>query len=98
MAIVTNNQVVLKGYVDGTPKETDMELKQSSLSGLTAPKGSSAFLVKNLFLSCDPYMLRRMRQYYGSYIPPFVPGQVLPSPPPSLLRFQSHTLFLARAR
>ncbi|OWM72288.1 hypothetical protein CDL15_Pgr018173 [Punica granatum] len=75
MATVKNKQVVLKRYVEGTPKETDMEVQQSSRSGLTAPKGSSAFLVKNLFLSCDPYMFRRMRQYYGSYIPPFVPGQ-----------------------
>ncbi|KAK4787080.1 hypothetical protein SAY86_010913 [Trapa natans] len=75
MATATNKQVVLKGYVDGTPKETDLELKQSILSSLTAPEGSSALLVKNLFLSCDPYMFRRMRQFYGSYIPPFVPGQ-----------------------
>lgn len=55
---------------------TDFELKVGKLK-LEAPKGSGHFLVKNLFLSCDPYMRGRMRDYHDSYVPPFVPGQVL---------------------
>ncbi|XP_057961933.1 2-alkenal reductase (NADP(+)-dependent) [Malania oleifera] len=71
---VGNKQIVFKGFVNGIPKETDMELKVGGTIKLRAPKGSGAILVKNLYLSCDPYMRGRMRKFYGSYIPPFVPG------------------------
>ncbi|KAI3411713.1 PKS_ER domain-containing protein [Psidium guajava] len=72
-----NKQVIFKGFIKGAPMETDMELKVGSIidSGLKAPPGSGAFLVKNLYLSCDPYMRGRMRNSHASYIPPFVPGQ-----------------------
>lgn len=76
VAMVENKQVILKKYVDGIPKETDMEVKLGDKIELKAPKGSSCFLVKNLYLSCDPYMRGRMRDFRGSYLPPFVPGQV----------------------
>lgn len=75
VAEVENKQVILKGLVDGIPKETDMELQIGKIK-LKSPNGSGAFLVKNLYLSCDPYMRGRMRDFHGSYIPPFVPGQV----------------------
>lgn len=55
--------------------ETDMELKLGNTIQLRAPKGSGGILVKNLYLSCDPYMRARFRESYDSYIPPFVPGQ-----------------------
>lgn len=73
---VENKQVILKGYIDAIPQETDMELKLSKIH-LTLPPSESAILVKNLYLSCDPYMRGRMRDFHGSYIPPFVPSQVL---------------------
>ncbi|KAL3578932.1 hypothetical protein D5086_020436, partial [Populus alba] len=73
---VDNKQVIFKGFIDRIPRETDMELKIGKIE-LKAPKGSGAFLVKNLYLSCDPYMRGRMREYYDSYIPPFVPGQAI---------------------
>ncbi|KAG2693766.1 hypothetical protein I3760_08G111400 [Carya illinoinensis] len=76
MAEVDNKQVILKGYTDNAPEESDMELKVSKIK-LEAPKGSGAFLVKNLYLSCDPYMRGRMRDFRNSYIPHFVPGQPL---------------------
>lgn len=78
MEQVENKQVIFRGYIEGAPKETDMEIKISRIQ-LKAPKGSDsgAFLVKNLYLSCDPYMRGRMRSSFtSSYIPPFVPGQV----------------------
>lgn len=53
-----------------------MEFQVGKKIKLEAPKGSGAFLVKNLYLSCDPYMRGRMRNFSGSYIPPFVPGSV----------------------
>lgn len=74
--IVGNKQILFKGYIEGVPKESDMELKLGNEIKLEAPKGSGAFLVKNLYLSCDPYMRGRMRDFHGSYIPPFVPGSV----------------------
>ncbi|KAF8038404.1 hypothetical protein BT93_B1060 [Corymbia citriodora subsp. variegata] len=71
-----NRQVIFKGFIKRAPRETDMELKVGSIGGgLKAPAGPGAFLVKNLYLSCDPYMRGRMRGSRTSYIPPFVPGQ-----------------------
>ena len=74
--MVRNKQVVLKHFVVGEPKETDMEFRVGKAS-LRIPEGvEGAILVKNLYLSCDPYMRGRMREYYESYIPPFQPGSV----------------------
>ncbi|KAI6684325.1 hypothetical protein NL676_030238 [Syzygium grande] len=71
-----NRQVIFKGFIERVPRETDMEFRVGSINGsLKAPAGSGAFLVKNLYLSCDPYMRGRMRDSRTSYIPPFVPGQ-----------------------
>ena len=82
---VGNKQILFKGYIEGAPKESDMELKLGNEIKLEAPKGSGAFLVKNLYLSCDPYMRGRMRDFHGSYIPPFVPGSVRLSTPLKVL-------------
>ncbi|KAL7106423.1 hypothetical protein ACP275_07G112700 [Erythranthe tilingii] len=63
-----NKQVILKSYVNGSPKESDMELKTSTIE-LKIPKGcNDAVLVKNLYLSCDPYMLGRMKKLEGHYV------------------------------
>ncbi|XP_015962933.1 2-alkenal reductase (NADP(+)-dependent) [Arachis duranensis] len=78
--VMENKQVIFKGYIDGVPHETDMELKVSKidLSKIQGSgSGSGSILVKNLYLSCDPYMRGRMRDFRESYIPPFVPGQAL---------------------
>ncbi|KAL5775896.1 hypothetical protein ACOSP7_013453 [Xanthoceras sorbifolium] len=75
-SVVDNKQVIFKGYVERAPQETDMEIKITKLD-LHTPKASSSFLVKNLYLSCDPYMRGRMRHSFDSYIPPFVPGQAI---------------------
>lgn len=59
---VSNKQVILKGYVTGFPKESDMYVKTSPIK-LKLPEDESsnnAVLVKNLYLSCDPYMRGRM--------------------------------------
>jgi NADPH-dependent curcumin reductase CurA len=73
---VKNKQVIFKGYIDGVPKQTDMELKFSNIQLNTPSQSQQALLVKNLYLSCDPYMRGRMRDFHGSYIPPFVPSKV----------------------
>ncbi|XP_059665568.1 2-alkenal reductase (NADP(+)-dependent) [Cornus florida] len=74
---VENKQIIFKGFIETTPTETDMELKLGNKIKLKAPKGSGSLLVKNLYLSCDPYMRGRMRENYDSYIPPFTPGSVI---------------------
>lgn len=73
MAEVSNKQVILKGYVTGFPKESDMEIRTTTVK-LEVPAGSNAVLLKNLYLSCDPYMRIRMNQTEGSYAQSFTPG------------------------
>ncbi|KAK6930426.1 Oxidoreductase, N-terminal domain [Dillenia turbinata] len=70
---VRNKQVILKHHVTGFPKESDMEVKESTIC-LKLPEGSRAILVKNLYLSCDPCMRLRMDPRgksgnFGSYLP-----------------------------
>lgn len=75
---VSNKQVILKNYVTGFPKETDMEIINSTIK-LKLPDGDSSsgvVLVKNLYLSCDPYMRSRMKKTEGSYVESFTPGSV----------------------
>ncbi|OIW15365.1 hypothetical protein TanjilG_26738 [Lupinus angustifolius] len=55
MGEVRNKQVVLRNYVSGFPKESDMYLVESKIT-LKLPEGSNDVLLKNLYLSCDPYM------------------------------------------
>lgn len=74
---VRNKQVILKHYVTGSPKESDMEIRSTSLK-LKLPPGSNAVLIKNLYLSCDPYMrgCMSMAKPHGAYIHSFTPGSV----------------------
>lgn len=75
MAEVNNKQVIFKDYVSGFPTDTDMYMNTSTIS-LKVPEGSQAVLVKNLYLSCDPYMRARMTYTHTSYIGSFKPGSV----------------------
>ncbi|XP_059632986.1 2-alkenal reductase (NADP(+)-dependent)-like isoform X1 [Cornus florida] len=71
---VSNKQVILRDYVvAGIPKESDMSVTTGTIR-LKVPQGSDAILVKNLYLSCDPYMRSRMKKLEGSYIESFKPG------------------------
>lgn len=73
----SNKRIILKDYVVGYPKEEDMILTPSDIE-LKVPEGSGAVLVKNLFLSCDPYMRGRMsRPLVKSYTDAFTPGSVI---------------------
>ncbi|KAL4272341.1 hypothetical protein GQ457_13G027640 [Hibiscus cannabinus] len=72
---VRNKQVVLKNHVNsGLPKESDMEIKETSIQ-LKVPEGTKdAILLKNLYLSCDPYMRNRLKKLEGSYVASFQVG------------------------
>ncbi|CAH9080580.1 unnamed protein product [Cuscuta epithymum] len=74
-----NKQVIFKGYIEGIPKLTDMELVVGNrpVNLPDSDGGGAVMLVKNLYLSCDPYMRGRMRDSRDSYIPPFLPGSVI---------------------
>ncbi|KAI3459857.1 hypothetical protein Pfo_016520 [Paulownia fortunei] len=71
---VSNKQIILKDYVKGFPKESDMILKTSIIKLKVPEDCPDAVLVKNLYLSCDPYMRNRMSKIVGSYIDSFAPG------------------------
>ncbi|XP_044465767.1 2-alkenal reductase (NADP(+)-dependent)-like [Mangifera indica] len=58
--VVNNKQVILKHFANGAPKESDLEVKTSSIS-LKVEPGSNAVIVKNLYVSCDPLMGNRMK-------------------------------------
>ncbi|ERN19425.1 hypothetical protein AMTR_s00069p00172120 [Amborella trichopoda] len=49
---LSNREIILKNYVIGFPKDTNMEIVSSSIK-LKVPEGSNSILVKNLTLSCD---------------------------------------------
>ncbi|XP_019449548.1 PREDICTED: 2-alkenal reductase (NADP(+)-dependent)-like [Lupinus angustifolius] len=77
MAQVRNNQVILRNYVTGFPKESDMNIVESSIT-LNLPEGSNDVLIKNLYLSCDPYMrilMNKVEVFEG--FPPFTPASPL---------------------
>ncbi|KAG6498806.1 hypothetical protein ZIOFF_038555 [Zingiber officinale] len=61
---VVNKYVSHKHHVDGYPSESDFELATTPLQ--PAP-GSDEVIVKNLFLSIDPYQLNRMKRYSSSH-------------------------------
>ncbi|WCJ37989.1 Zinc-binding dehydrogenase family protein [Euphorbia peplus] len=53
---VRNKQVILKDLVYGSIQESDMYITTHSVN-LNLQSGSKGVLVKNLYLSCDPYMI-----------------------------------------
>nr|XP_028963950.1 2-alkenal reductase (NADP(+)-dependent)-like isoform X2 [Malus domestica] len=79
MEVTSNKHVILRDYVTGFPKESDMQLVTAAATKLKLPEGSTGVLVKNLYLSCNPYMRGRMtkREPGGSYVPSFVHSSVL---------------------
>lgn len=58
-ATATNKQVILRDYVTGFPKESDLIFNDTTID-LKIPTGSTNVVVKNLYLSCDPFMRIRM--------------------------------------
>ncbi|PQQ03384.1 2-alkenal reductase (NADP(+)-dependent)-like isoform X2 [Prunus yedoensis var. nudiflora] len=56
---VRNQQVLARDYISAIPEESDMYLNTSSTIKLRVPDEDDcqeAMLLKNLYLSCDPYM------------------------------------------
>ncbi|MFQ6657601.1 hypothetical protein Gotur_027208 [Gossypium turneri] len=57
----SNMKVVLKHYVSGSAQETDMHLTTGTIK-LKVPKDSNSIILKNLYLSRDPYMIFKMKK------------------------------------
>ncbi len=67
-----NRQILLAARPDGLPKETDFQITESAI-----PRPSDGqCLIRNLYLSVDPYMRGRIRDR-ESYAPPVGLGQVM---------------------
>ncbi|OMO71749.1 Alcohol dehydrogenase superfamily, zinc-type [Corchorus olitorius] len=61
--VLRNKQVIFNKHVsEGLPKESDMEIRESSIQPKVAEGDKDAILLKNLYLSCDPYMRNRMKK------------------------------------
>lgn len=89
---VKNKQVLFKNYVSGFPKDSDMYVTSESTITLKLPEGGGSngvvLLVKNLYLSCDPYMRLLMQNPENSQGLPFnyyTPGSVCILLPPPLI-------------
>ncbi|XP_078149167.1 2-alkenal reductase (NADP(+)-dependent)-like [Carex rostrata] len=71
-------KVILKNYVTGKVKESDMEVVPTEAIELKVPEGSKDVIVlKNLYLSCDPYMRSLMTKHDEPFFLDFIPGKVI---------------------
>ncbi|KAJ3675365.1 hypothetical protein LUZ60_004407 [Juncus effusus] len=74
-------KVILKNYVNGKASESHMEVvkEETTAVGSKLREGSTdEILLKNLYLSCDPFMRGRMSKHdEPSYISDYIPGQVI---------------------
>ncbi|XP_073366079.1 2-alkenal reductase (NADP(+)-dependent)-like [Aegilops tauschii subsp. strangulata] len=78
MAELKSRRVILKDYVEGYPTEEHMELLPAAAVDEAAAAEEGSVLVKNLYLSCDPYMRPKMsRPLHQSYTAAFVPGAAI---------------------
>ncbi|KAM7489678.1 hypothetical protein LguiB_027162 [Lonicera macranthoides] len=72
---VRNKKVKLRDYVrSGSPKESDLCVSNEDTIKLEVPEGSNGVIVKNLYLSCDPYLQFLMRGIDILDFTPFTPG------------------------
>jgi hypothetical protein len=62
---VTNRYITIKTHIDGAPKESHFELKTAALA-LSVEPGSKVVIVKNLYVSIDPYQINRMKTHSSS--------------------------------
>jgi len=72
MQTIVSREIRLKSRPVGVPKESDFEHVEVAVPDI----GTDQLLVRNLYMSVDPYMRGRMNDL-KSYIPPFQIGQTL---------------------
>ncbi|KAH7861754.1 hypothetical protein Vadar_030396 [Vaccinium darrowii] len=81
---VRNKQVIFRDYIESStrfPIESDFVISTENTIHLEVPKGSNGVLVKNLHLSCDPYMYILMMNIKVpqslDVFAPYTPGSVI---------------------
>ena len=72
MGKIKGREIRLKRWPKGLPAQADFEIVNAEVSDL----GEGELLVRNLFMSVDPYMRGRLRPG-KSYVAPFEPGKPL---------------------
>ncbi|TYJ44755.1 hypothetical protein E1A91_A02G006100v1 [Gossypium mustelinum] len=73
-AVVSNKKVIFKDYVSGFPKESNMVVTIDENLKLKVTGDSKNILVKNHYLSCDPYMRLLMKNQSTEIFDPYTPG------------------------
>ncbi|XXG44544.1 hypothetical protein AAC387_Pa01g4318 [Persea americana] len=75
---VKNKQILFRDFLTGYPKESNMVLSTGTirlkLPSCEQGSDSKAILVKNLYVSCDPFMRHMRTPEGGGYAPPYTPG------------------------
>lgn len=77
---VENRFITIKEYVQGSPSESDLEVRKGSVM-LKVEEGSNDVVVKNIYASIDPYQINRMKKLSSSqsainFATRLLPGQV----------------------
>lgn len=62
---VTNKYISIKAQIDGSPEESHFEFKTEPLS-LSVKPGSKDIIIKNMYISIDPYQINRMKTFSAS--------------------------------
>jgi len=78
---VKNKYIVTKYHIEDAPRESHFGLETETISLSVAP-GSDDIIVKNLYISIDPYQINRLKSYSSSqgtisFASPIDPGQVI---------------------
>ena len=73
MTLIISREIRLSSRPKGLPTQDNFTFAQTE----TEPLPNGKVLVKNLFISVDPYMRGRMNDV-KSYVPPFELGRVRP--------------------
>ncbi|KAL3622052.1 hypothetical protein CASFOL_034248 [Castilleja foliolosa] len=81
--IIRNKHVVIKSHIAGAPTESDFSISEQLLS-LKATKNNKndVVVVKNLYVSIDPYQISRMKAHSSSHnatpaAAAIIPGKVI---------------------
>ncbi|KAF7840353.1 2-alkenal reductase (NADP(+)-dependent)-like [Senna tora] len=78
MAEVRNKKLILRDYVSGFPKQSDMSVTTDSTIKLKLQQHSKGVLLKNLFLAADPHLRPLMKKSDNfSVLQSFTPGSAL---------------------
>lgn len=66
MEVVNRYYTIREFLEDGAPPDSNFE-QRSTLLSLAVKEGSTDVIVKNLYLSIDPYQINRMKKYSSSH-------------------------------